>query len=386
MPERAEPVRPSVAVRSFRGEAAVVLAAGPYAAVFLPELGMLGASLTWHGEELLSLHGGLAAYRRRSSTGLPLLAPWANRLAQTRFRSGRVELHAHGDQVKLDQNGLPIHGTMSGRRRWDVVRLAVERGRPRLVARFDYGAHPDLLAVFPFPHVLELDVSLGDDGLRVTTALTATTRRSVPVSFGWHPYFHARGPRRQWTLRLPSCVHLELDARGIPTGGSSRQPAGDVALSNVALDDLYRLGRERRFGLRGGGSTIDVRFGRGYAYAQLYAPAGERFVAIEPMTAPTNALVTGEHATVRSGERYAASFAVAASWSPRHGRRHSKTASRQPPSVHELWRVPGWYETKSPGAKTVPSESTRSPSSTRNSSMNGWSCAIVTAPGCMRMT
>ena len=53
-----------------------------------------------------------------------------------------------------------------------------------------------------------------------------------------------------------------------------------------------------------------------------------------------------------------------------HGRCHSKTAIRQPPSVHELWCVPASYETKSPGPKTAPSESTRSPSRIRNSSMN----------------
>ncbi len=49
-------------------------------ATFLPELGMLGVSLRHHGEELLALPGGLEGYRAGNVTGLPLLAPWANRL------------------------------------------------------------------------------------------------------------------------------------------------------------------------------------------------------------------------------------------------------------------------------------------------------------------
>ena len=31
----------------------------------------------------------------------------------------------------------------------------------------------------------------------------------------------------------------------------------------------------------------------GYAFTQVYAPADDDVVALEPMTAPTNALVTG---------------------------------------------------------------------------------------------
>ena len=92
--------RSSARVERFRGDAAVRLCTGDYEAVFLPGLGMLGASLTWRATELLSLHGGLAAFRRRSSTGIPLLAPWANRLSRDRFRcAGKlVDLHTAVEQ------------------------------------------------------------------------------------------------------------------------------------------------------------------------------------------------------------------------------------------------------------------------------------------------
>ncbi len=297
----------SSVVRMFRGEAAVVLAAGDYTAVFLPDLGMLGASLTWRGVELLSLHGGLAAYRRRSSTGIPLLAPWANRLSKKQFRIAGVDVDLRRQPVKLDANGLPIHGTMVGRRSWEIVRLEPRR----LVARFDYSAS-ELLAAFPFPHELEVEVRLSESGLRVKTTLRPTGRQRVPVSFGWHPYFKAAGPRDRWTLRVPACEHLEVDRKGIPNGRSERQRAATLALNEVALDDLYALGRNRRFELAGGGRTIEVGFDAGYRFAQLFAPPGKRFVAIEPMTATTDALVTGAFALEQPGELYAATFTVSA--------------------------------------------------------------------------
>ena len=297
----------SAAVRAFRGEAAVVLSAGDYRTVFLPDLGMLGASLTWRGAELISLHGGVDAYRRRSSTGLPLLAPWANRLSRTRFRVASVDVDLNRQPIKRDPNGLPIHGTMSAQHGWEIKRLEPAR----LVTRFDYST-PELLAAFPFSHEIQIESRLSAAGLRVTTIVTPTGKRRVPISFGWHPYFRAAGPRSRWTLDAPAREHLELDRKGIPNGRSAPERAGRLAVGKVVLDDLYALGRDRRFTLSGGGCAVEVRFDAGYPYAQLFAPPGKPFVAIEPMTAPTNALVTGKCPIVKPGEHFAAAFSVSA--------------------------------------------------------------------------
>ena len=58
------------------------LVAGNIEAVFLPEQGMLGASLRHRGAEILGRMDDLeAAYANGSSAGIPLLHPWSNRLA-----------------------------------------------------------------------------------------------------------------------------------------------------------------------------------------------------------------------------------------------------------------------------------------------------------------
>jgi galactose mutarotase-like enzyme len=113
-------------------------------------------------------------------------------------------------------------------------------------------------------------------------------------------------------VHLPARSHLALDAQQLPTGDSTREPAVTVALATSAFDDGYRLGRDRVFTLAGGDVAVDMAFDRGYPYAQIYAPRGKAFAAIEPMTAPSNALVTGEHPTVAPGERFAATFTVSA--------------------------------------------------------------------------
>src|SRR5262245_38989205 len=225
---------------------------------------MLGASLTYQGDELLSL-AGVSTYRDGHQTGFPLLAPWANRLAKRQFRVAGVDVDLRRVKLGTDENRLPIHGTLTAAAGWEIVK--VEPGLLR--ARFDYGARDDLLKAFPFPHVLELAVRLSGDGLAVHTMLTATGRRRVPVSFGWHPYFRVPGNRRQWWLELPARRHLELDAKGIPTGRSNRESAERQRLGNRTFDDGYALGRDRQFALESAKRRLEIRFLATYPFGQI---------------------------------------------------------------------------------------------------------------------
>jgi galactose mutarotase-like enzyme len=303
--------RPSTAVRAWRGEAAAVLRTAGAEAVVLPSLGMLVASFTHDGHELVALPGGLRAWRSGHATGIPLLYPWANRLARRRYRAGRTDVDLRRVDLHTDDNGLPIHGTMMARPEWDVVALGADSRRARVVARFDFGAHEDLLASFPFPHELRVELALSPSRLRITTTVRATGRRAVPVAFGWHPYFQLPGSGRDgWELGLPARAHARLDRRGIPTGRAHPEPAARAPLRGRDLDDLYALGTDRVLTLASGDHRLRVAFDAHYPYAQVYAPAGRRFCALEPMTAPTNALVTGDHPTVRPGETFAAAFSV----------------------------------------------------------------------------
>ena len=62
-----------------------------------------------------------------------------------------------------------------------------------------------------------------------------------------------------------------------------------------SFDDLFAIGEEpAAFGLAGGGRELAVELRAGYPYAQVFAPAGEDFICFEPMTAPVNALRSGE--------------------------------------------------------------------------------------------
>jgi galactose mutarotase-like enzyme len=56
---------------------------------------------------------------------------------------------------------------------------------------------------------------------------------------------------------------------------------------------------------------VTVELVSGYPFAQVYAPAGQSLIALEPMTAPTNALTTGRSLPLAApGERFSAVFRI----------------------------------------------------------------------------
>src|ERR1041385_2191368 len=132
----------------FREESSArTLVAGDLQAVFLPDHGMLGASLRYKGVEILRRVEDLeAAAARGSSAGIPLLYPWANRLAAPlyRVRGQEVVLDESSPLLHFDEHGLPMHGVP-----WPLLRWVVTEARQDfLAARLEWSSS-DMLAVFP---------------------------------------------------------------------------------------------------------------------------------------------------------------------------------------------------------------------------------------------
>jgi aldose 1-epimerase len=284
---------------------------GALEATVLPRLGMLGWSLRSAGEEVLGHPVTLDEYAATGEpTGIPLLHPWANRLASPEYEIAgrRVKLDMDAPNVLKDPNGLPIHGLAAASPHWEVA----EREPTRIRARLDYAAWPELERGFPFPHVLELTYELSDERLHIVTELTPTGDVPVPVAFGFHPYLRVPGvPREEWWVELPVTSRMELDDRLLPTGRSEPVRIAPGPLGNRSFDDAFDgLASPPEFAASGGGRRVHVLFLEGYRFAQVYAPPGRDLIAFEPMTAPGNPFESPRTLLAEPGSRYLARFEI----------------------------------------------------------------------------
>jgi aldose 1-epimerase len=285
--------------------------ASSVAAQFVPEAGMIGTSLADDGVELLGQRRGLDAYLSAGKTmGIPILYPWANRLGDNTYTAQdvTVTLTPGQNRVRADPNGLPIHGVLAAYPGWKVTTETANE----LVAEVDFGADPELLESFPYPHVLTVAVGLAERTLTIRATVTATGDRAVPLCFGFHPYLRLPDvARADWLIETPPLRHLGLDDRGLPTGETSEQPSKSEPLGDKAFDDAYdQVGEGAVFAVSGGGRRLEVHFEQGYPATQIFAPPSEDLVCFEPMTAPTDALSRGGYRCARPGEPASTQFSI----------------------------------------------------------------------------
>ena len=230
-----------------------------------------------------------------------LLAPWPNRIAAGRYVFNGAEL-----QLALTE---PAHANaIHGLTRW-MAWTAVRHDTGTVLLR----SAPHGQQGYPF--CLEIDAEYRlDPGTGLRVAVTARNRgsRAAPYGTGSHPYLTVRTPSvDECELTLPAARWLPMDDRGIPSGPPAavegtpcdfRQPRPigatrlDHALTGLARDDD---GRAWAY-LAAGGTRVGLWAGQGYRWLQVFTgdPLGpgrrRKAVAVEPMTCPPNAFVTGD--------------------------------------------------------------------------------------------
>ena len=230
-----------------------------------------------------------------------LLAPWPNRVDH-----GQYEFQGASYQLDLSEpkNSNAIHG-LTRWAAWEPVRHEADRV---LLTHLPHG-----YSGYPFPVELDAEYRLTvTGGLQVTVSAANRGHRPAPYGTGQHPYFTAGpAPLGEWELELPAARWLPADARGIPSGPAQdidgtpcdfRGPhlIGDAVLDH-ALTGLTRAGDGRVWAhLRSAGRQVSMWAGAGYGWLQVFTSDtlhGERHrkaVAIEPMTCPPNAFVSGD--------------------------------------------------------------------------------------------
>lgn len=271
--------------------------AGGYTAVAVGGGGGV-RSLTWSGRDLLD---GYDADDLPDGARGQVLAPWPNRLRDGRWSYGGVP-----QQLPLDdlRESHAIHGLV----RWSTWHPE-QHVAHRVVLRHRLQARPG------YPFSLELRVAYEvheEDGLTVELSAQNVGTSPAPVALGMHPYVAAPGGGvvDDCHLRVPGRTRLLVDERRLPRGterveGTAHDLRSGRRIADLVLDDAYTDlhadadGKVRVLLRAADGTAVELWTDRTTGWLQVFsgdtlAPdRRRRSVAIEPLTAPADALRTG---------------------------------------------------------------------------------------------
>jgi aldose 1-epimerase len=239
--------------------------------------------------------GGIAAFRWRgidifrpdTGGGFPQdlacfpLVPFSNRIASGQFM-------ADGNRVRLAPN-LPgvvqphaIHGFG-----WQSKWHAVEQGQDRGVLTHVYEAQ-----AWPWSYCANQFFELDDMGFSCRLSLRNDGDTAMPAGLGLHPYF----PRAGAVLDLPVTGRWESDNSCLPIGWCALAAQPDW-LGGAVIDHVF-TGRTAPITIDWPGRRLTISPADDLDFTVVYAPDGEEYFCVEPVSHMTDAVNRSEMAQV----------------------------------------------------------------------------------------
>ena len=277
--------------------------------------GVVTATVTELAASLRSLRVDGVALAQEYPDHLPppggagiVLVPWPNRVAGAKWE-------LDGEEQLLDvtepSTGNASHGLLR-----NTGYAVVDRSEAAVtLSATVFPQHG-----YPFHLATSVRYALRDDGLTVTHMLVnrsaasptgSTATPAAPVAVGAHPYLRVgETPVEELVVTVSGETYLEVDGKQIPvtarpTAGTAfdlRHGArvGDVRL-DTAYTDLQAIDGAYRHRLHApGGDSTELWTDQAFNYVHVYMRPGfpgstgpTLALAVEPMTAPANALNSG---------------------------------------------------------------------------------------------
>lgn len=233
--------------------------------------------------------------------GAPLI-PWPNRLADGRYVFDGQE---HQLELTEPEKHNAIHGLLRWRN-WSALERSADW------VRVGTRLHPT--DRWPFTLDVSVRYSLGDEGLSVETRARNGGDSACPYACGQHPYL-SPGPEAtvdDCRLELKAATRIDTDPeRQLPTGTEpvhgteydfrTAREIGGLEI-DYAFTDLERDPDGRAWVRLAcpDGRAVEAWSDQAYPVIEIYTadalapPRRRRGLAVEPMSAPPNALATGE--------------------------------------------------------------------------------------------
>ena len=212
------------------------------------------------------------------------LSPFVCRVKDGRYTFGTGDYKLE----KYYYHNEALHGLL-----YDAVFTVIETGATNDFAfatlAYDYR---NCDAGYPFFYRVEITYRLAaNNRLTVATQIINTSKVSIPVADGWHPYFCLGETVNDLRLSINASSLVEFDNRLLPTGHflpyigfAEPQPVGDTVFDNCFA--LTENTDRPACTLFNGQSRLQLTVfaEKDYPYLQLFTPANRACIAIENLS------------------------------------------------------------------------------------------------------
>jgi aldose 1-epimerase len=226
-----------------------------------------------------------------------ILLPFPNRLDK-----GKYSFEGKDYQFPINEpaNDNAIHGFVFTKP--FELSSKINNDSVTIICSYDYQGTYDH---YPFPFRVEASYRLQKDQLQVTHKIMNSGLSDMPVGYGWHPYFTYPSGLNNVELTMDACEEILLTERQLPTGEfrTCTDFKEGSSLSEVHLDAGYRM-PEKSWEVKLN-TDLDRLIVKGInsKYIQLFTPAENDSIAIEPMSCGIDVFNSGEGLLIlRKGE------------------------------------------------------------------------------------
>lgn len=220
-----------------------------------------------------------------------VLFPFPNRLKDGRYQWGGTTYQFPVNDANTNN---ALHG-FGAKKPMRINQLELSPEGATIGCEYqDKGEDP----AYPFPFTFNIQFSIDQrNQLTVVMAFQNDGTSSIPVGFGWHPYFQLGDKVDQLQLQFPPCELVAVDQRMLPNGKryaydqfTELKPLGATTLDNCfALQDgrveasVYVEGEKGR--MRYWQEIGPKKFN----FLQVFTPPYRTAIALEPMTCNVDA-------------------------------------------------------------------------------------------------
>jgi aldose 1-epimerase len=265
----------------------------------VPSIGNHAYAMKIHGKNILNAPAADAGQlkQRPGASGIPFLAPWANRMADGGFWANGKKYIFNGTlgSVRLQPNGIALHGELTTSPLWEVTSVGADKKSAHVTSRLEFWKYPDLMANWPFAQEYEMTYILADGVLEVQTTIVNKSAAPMPLALGYHPCYKLPDvPRDEAVAHIPAKTAVIADERLVATGEMKPMdlpdptPLKDRTLDNGYTDLIRGADGKALFYLQGRGEKIESLYGPKWQASVVYVPANQQTACFEPMAGITN--------------------------------------------------------------------------------------------------